>query len=108
MTATFNFPYSVTVGSVQGNVSVSVANVANNVSLEYEEIGDIQNSFHYTQNVLYGVSSSKTGREGVAVPEGSSHEYEDIKLAGVEVTKSDGGYQIEQCAAYGVHDISAV
>ena len=99
----FIFPYSVTVGGVQGNVSVP--NAANNVSLEYEEIGDIQNSFHYTQNVLYGVSSSKTGRQ---LPEGHSHEYEDIKLPGVEATKADGAYQIEHCAAYGIHDTSAV
>ena len=73
------------------------------VVLEYEEIGDVLSSFHYTQNVVYGVSSSGRGKEGVAVPEGHSHKHKDAKLPGVEATKSDGGYQLEQCAAYGVH-----
>lgn len=85
-------------------------------SILYEEIGDVKSSFTYTQNVLYGLSTTgATSRltsdpipeapAGVAVTEShnqedQTHNYELIKAA--EYQSIDDAYRIRHCEAYGV------
>ena len=83
--------------------------------LVYEEIGDVKSSFTYTQNVLYGVSSTGATRRLTSdpVPEVpiatgiephdrcvEIHNYELIQTA--EYQSIDDAYKLKQCSAYGV------
>lgn len=61
----------------------------------YEEIGEVHvESFMYTQNILYGISSSAGG---CTVPQVHHHQCEDVKP---EVSQSTEVFLMEQCSAY--------
>ena len=77
-------------------------------SLLYEEIGDVKNSYSYTNNTLYNLTTSgaTSGATAEVVPvldhqasdKTSSHDYDLIKAAGGHHSP----YKVKQCSAYGV------
>ena len=88
----------------------------------YEEIGEVvKETFMFTRNALYGVSSP-TGVEGgqlqeegdttvSEVPQMRNQEYEDVdvpKSTGggkvLEVSAAGEAYQMEECSAYGANN----
>ena len=81
----------------------------------YEEIGDVQSSFTYTQNVLYGLSTDRVTHRLTSDPvrevptdaqlpsddnEPNTHNYELIQIA--DYQSIDDAYKIQQCSAYGI------
>ena len=80
-------------------------------SLVYEEIGDTKSSFTYTQNILYGLSSTTVRLTSDPVPEvptgalpseqhDQGHNYEIIQTA--EYQSIDDACKLKRCSAYGV------
>ena len=77
-------------------------------SLLYEEIGDVKNSYSYTNNALYNLTTpgATSGATAEVVPildhqasdKTSSHDYDLIKVAGGHHSP----YKVKQCSAYGV------
>ena len=79
-------------------------------SLIYEEIDDAKSSFTYTQNILYGHSTTRVthGLTSDPVPEvptgidpsklhDKDHNYEPVEYQSI-----DNAYKVQQCSAYGV------
>ena len=86
----------------------------------YEEIGDIKSSFTYTQNVLYGHSTTGTVHTLTSDPvpavptslasseshnqDAKIHNYELIETTGYQ--SIDGAYKVQLCSAYGIASLA--
>ena len=98
--------------------SISTQALPENTSPEgeaivYEEIGEVvKETFMFTCNALYGVSSPtglEGGQEGVNTSQVRSHEYEYVdgpQSTGrrEEISSAGEGYQMEECSAYGANN----